>query len=75
MSYKTVGTYVEVEVDLSEWDTEELIEELRARKAEYDTEGSLNREDWQFLLEMIDKQPVHWYTRRVREKLLEACYG
>jgi hypothetical protein len=33
------------------------------------------REDWQFLLEMLDNNPQTWYTRRVRDKLLEACFG
>jgi hypothetical protein len=33
------------------------------------------REDWQFLLEILDKHPETWYTRRVREKLSEARFG
>lgn len=36
---------------------------------------SFEREDWHFLLEMLDKNPQTWYTLRVRDKLLEACYG
>jgi hypothetical protein len=39
------------------------------------TEAGLDREDWQYLIEMLDKQPVTWYTRRVREKLMETRYG
>lgn len=29
--YKSISTYVDVDIDLSEWDTEELIEELNSR--------------------------------------------
>ena len=31
MAYKTVETYVEVEVDLDEWNDEDLIDELNSR--------------------------------------------
>jgi hypothetical protein len=72
MSYKTIDTYVEVEVDLSEWSDQELLEELRSRKAEISNEGTLQREDWQFLLEMLDNLPGDIYTRSVREKVFAA---
>lgn len=75
MSYKTVETYVEVEVDLDEWTDEELIEELRNRKSNYNGENVMTREDWQYLLDLLDKTPETWYTRRVREKVSEARFG
>lgn len=81
MAYKTVETYVDVEVNLNEWDDDEIVEELQARgytvtKTE-DTADveAFEREDWQLLLEMIDKNPQTLYTLRVREKLLEARFG
>lgn len=30
--YKSVSTYVDIDVDLEEWSTEELIEELQSRE-------------------------------------------
>ena len=72
MSYKTIDTYVEVEVDLSEWSDQELLEELRRRKAEISNEGTLQREDWQFLLEMLDNLPGDIYNRSVRDKVFAA---
>lgn len=77
MSYKTVTVDVDVDIDLDEFDDNELIEEMKLRGyscAKGDASG-LDREDWQYLIEMIDKQPVTWYSRRVRDKLKEACYG
>ena len=75
MGYKTVETYVEVEVDLDEWTTEELIEELRARKADYNGESAISRDEWQYLMDLLDKQPATWYTRRIRDKVSEARFG
>jgi hypothetical protein len=74
---KTIDTYVEVEVDLDEWCDEELIEEMRLRgySCIKGDDGGMNREDWQFLLEVLDRQPANWFTRRVRDKVVEARYG
>ena len=33
-SYKSISTYVDVDVELSEWSTEELLEEIRSREDE-----------------------------------------
>lgn len=72
---KTVETYVEV--DLDEWCDNELIEEMKLRgySCVKGDEAGMEREDWQFLLEMLDKQPENWYSRRVREKVLGAIHG
>jgi hypothetical protein len=74
---KTIDTCVEVEVDLDEWCDEELIEEMRLRgySCIKGDDGGMNREDWQFLLEVLDRQPANWFTRRVRDKVVEARYG
>ena len=80
MGYKTVTVDVDVYVDdvIDEMDDQELIAELNSRgyTVSKDPEReSFEREDWQFLLEMIDKTPQIWYTRRVREKVSEARFG
>jgi len=78
MGYKTVTVDVNVDIDLDEWSDEDLIAELddRGYTVSKDTEREgLEREDWQFLLEMLDKNPQTWYTRRVRDKVSEARFG
>ena len=80
MGYKTVTVDVDVYVDdvIDEMDDQELIDELNSRgyTVSKDIEReSFEREDWQFLLEMLDKIPETWYTRRVREKVSEARFG
>lgn len=81
MGYKTVTVDVDVYVDdvINEMDDQELIDELSSRgytvlKDEKVVEA-FEREDWHFLLDMLDKNPQTWYTRRVRDKLMEACFG
>ena len=80
MGYKTVTVDVDVYVDdvINEMDDQELIDELNGRgyTVTKDVEReAFDREDWQFLLEMLDKTPETWYTRRVREKVSEARFG
>ena len=80
MGYKTVTVDVDVYVDdvIDEMDDQELIDELNSRgyTVSKDPEReSFEREDWQFLLEMLDKNPETWYTRRVRDKVSEARFG
>ena len=80
MGYRTVTVDVDVFVDdvLDEMDDQDFIDILEGRgytvTKEPKVEG-FDREDWQFLIEMLDKNPETWYTRRVRDKLLEACFG
>ena len=77
MSYKTVTVNVAVDIDLDEFDNEELIDEMNQRgyTCIKEAEAGLEREDWHFLLEMLDKIAETWYTRRVRDKLMVACHG
>ena len=80
MGYRTVTVDVDVYVDdvINEADDQELIDELNSRgyTVSKDPEReTFDREDWRFLLEMLDKQETNWYNRRVRDKLLEACYA
>jgi len=77
MPYVTVDVYIDEVLD--ELSDKELLEELKERGyTAVRTEGYealFDREDWQYLLEIVDKQPVTWYTRRVRDKLLEARFS
>jgi hypothetical protein len=79
MGYRTVTVDVDVYVDdvINEADDQELIDELNRRgyTVSKGTEGGLDREDWQFLIEILDKQTETWYTRRVRDKLMAARHG
>jgi len=84
MGYKTVTVDVDVYVDdvIDEMDDQELIDELNSRGYTVTKDADVvevveafEREDWQFLLEMLDKNPQTWYTCRVRDKLLEARFG
>ena len=80
MAYKTVETYVEVEVDLDEWDDDELAEELRDRgwfvsKVNTGVE-KFKREDFDLLMDLVDTSNNPLYTKStLREKLLGARYG
>jgi hypothetical protein len=69
--------YVTVDVELNEFDDEEIVAELEHRgyyvSKDTPSEG-FDREDWQFLLDLLDKQPETWYTRSLREKLSEARF-
>lgn len=78
MTYKTVTVNVDVDIDIDEFDDEEMIEEMRDRGyvcIKSDGGGNFDREDWKYLLEMLDKTEETWYTRRIREKLLTARFS
>jgi len=74
MTYKTI--YTEVEVDLDEWRDDELVKEMNSRgyTCFKDHVDSFENSDWQMLLELIDGQPRNWEIDRVREKVFEARY-
>lgn len=77
MGYKTVSVDVDVDIDLDEFDDGELVEEMKLRGyscVKGDVSG-MDREDWQFLIELIDTTPTTWYSRRVRDKIMAARYG
>lgn len=80
MGYRTVTVDVDVFVDdvIGEMDDQDFIDILESRGYTVTKEverETFDREDWQFLLDMIDKFPVTWYTRRVREKLSELRFS
>lgn len=55
--YKTVYTEVEVDVDLSEFDTDDLIEELESRGLDYNSNG-VDGDEMRAVLEQV------WLKRR-----------
>ena len=71
--YKTVYKEVDVEVDMSDFDTDELIEELESRGADYNTRG-VDADEMRLLLEAI------WHKRRLgnhdyQQELDKLIYG
>ena len=80
MTYKTVQSYVEVDVDLGEWNDDELAEELRERgwfvSQLNDGVEQFQREDFDLLLSLVDSSSIPLYTKStLREKLLVARLG
>jgi len=75
----TISTYVDVDVDLDDFDDGELVDELEHRGYQVFKEGrdaeSFDRYDWQMLLELIDCQTRTIELDRVREKILGARYA
>ena len=58
MTYKTIYTEVEVDVDMSDFDTDDLIEELEKRGLDYNIKG-VDADEMRLLLESI------WHKRRL----------
>jgi hypothetical protein len=56
--YKTIYTEVEVDVDMSDFETDDLIEELENRGLDYNTKG-VDADEMRALLESI------WMKRRM----------
>lgn len=74
----TVTVDVDVDIDLDVFDEDEIVEELEGRGytvTRNEEVESFDREDWQLLLELVDSVPETVYTRRVREKIMEARRG
>lgn len=70
--YKTIGAYVDVQVNLDEWDTDDLIQELERRECDYNTNG-VDADDMKELLEQV------WLKRRTgndyQSELDQLIYG
>ena len=70
--------YVTVDVELDEFDDDELVEEVKARGytvVEEEEVKKFEMEDWKLLLEIVDTVPETVYTLRVREKLMNQRWG
>lgn len=73
MRYSSRTVSVDVEVDMSEFDTDDLIEELESRGADYNTRG-VDADEMRLLLESI------WQKRRLgnndyQQELDRLIYG
>lgn len=72
MTYRTISTYVDVDVDLEDFDTDDLIEELENRGVDYNTNG-VDGDEMRHLLEKI------WLNRRqnkdYQRELDQLIYG
>ena len=73
MRYSSRTVSVDVEVDMSEFDTDDLIEELESRGADYNTKG-VDADEMRVLLELI------WQKRRLgnndyQQELDRLIYG
>jgi hypothetical protein len=70
MNYRTI--YKEVDVDLSDFDTEDLVDELESRGYDYNTNG-VDGDDMRVILEKI------WLNRRqgqdYQRELNQLIYG
>ena len=70
--------YVTVDVELDEFNDDELVEELESRGytvVEEEEVKKFEMEDWKLLLEIVDTVPETVYTLRVREKLMNQRWG
>ena len=73
MRYSSRTVSVDVEVDMSEFNTDDLIEELESRGADYNTKG-VDADEMRVLLESI------WQKRRLgnndyQQELDKLIYG
>jgi len=72
MVTKSIYTEVEVDVDLSDFDTDDLVEELESRGLDYNTNGVIG-DDMRETLEAV------WYKRRLgkdyQEELDRLIWG
>lgn len=68
---------IDVDIDdiIGDIDDDFLVYELEQRGYTVDKRleiKSFDREDYDYIIEILDKQPVSWYTHRIRDKLFQA---
>ena len=70
---------VDVDIDLDEFDDDEIVEELQARGYNVHKEPPENNEldkfEIDFLLDLVDKNNTDVYTNRIRDKLHKLRHG
>lgn len=77
----TISTYVDVDVDLDDFDTEELVEELESRGRYVSNEPipemqAFDKYEIEYLLDLVDKTEKRDYNYyRVRDKLNNLRWG
>ena len=71
--------YVTVDVELNEFNDEEIVYELKARGYYVQKESfefnKLDKYDLDFMLDLVDKNNTDLYTNRVRDKLYNLRHG
>lgn len=80
MGYKTITVDVDVYVDdvVNEMNDQDLIDEIERRGytvIKGNSPDAFDREDWTLLLNILDSQNPNWELRRVRDKIMDACFG
>ena len=70
---------VDVDVYLDEFDDDEIVEELQARGYNVHKEpledNELDKFEFDFLLDLVDKNNTDVYTNRIRDKLHKLRHG
>jgi hypothetical protein len=76
---KSIETWVEFDVELDEFDDDELVEELELRgyvvTKDAPQDAGFDRYDWILLQELIDQQPRNYELDRLREKVMFARFA
>jgi len=71
--------YVTVDVELNEFDDEEIVYELKERGYFVQKESfefnKLDKYELDFILDLVDKNNTDVYTNRVRDKLYNLRHG
>lgn len=80
MGYRTVTVDVDVYIDdvIDEMRDQDLIDILEGRGYTVTKDVELQtfeRADWHMLLNLLDSQNPNWELRRVRDKIMDACFG
>jgi hypothetical protein len=77
----TISTYVDVDVDLDDFDTDELIEELESRGHYTSSDpipemDALDKYEIEYLTDLLDKSEKRDYNYyKIREKLNNLRWG
>jgi hypothetical protein len=76
---KSIETWVEFDVELDDFDDDELAEELELRgyvvTKDAPQDAEFDRYDWILLQELIDQQPRNYELDRLREKVMFARFA
>jgi hypothetical protein len=67
---------IDIEIDLDNFNDDELVDELTERG--YTVTNGLtacddfDKDDWQYLINLVDNTQKTWYTHRIRDKLMNC---
>lgn len=67
---------IDVDVELDEFCDDELAHELEERgytvTKELNEYDEFDKDDWQYLINLVDNTQKTWYTHRIRDKLMNC---